>query len=136
MRYALVLSLLLASGCASYTRAKIDLTAQIRRGIESTRAATTSRQAVLEQFAEAQSARLDDAFDADVRQRASLSADWVIAHRKAYIAVRSAMDGQKHSLRIGQATIESNLDAIDRALDELQQMHAIEDKFNLPEVMK
>lgn len=127
---------LLASGCASYTQSKIDLTTQIRRGIESTRQTTIAKQRVIDRLSEAQLERLDVAFDADVRDRKALTADWVIAHRKAYAVARDVMSDQKQSLRAGQQTIEANLDAIDAALEQLQQMHQIEAKWSLPEVFK
>ncbi len=136
MKRAMIVLTLLAGGCASYSQAKIELTTQVRRGIESTRQATIAKQHVIDRLSDAQLDRLDVAFDADVRDRRTLTADWVIAHRKAYTIARDAMSEQKQSLRAGQLTIEANLDAIGAALDQLQQMHQIEAKWNLPEVIK
>ncbi len=136
MRCSALILLVLASGCASYTRAKIDLTAQVRRGIEITRQATIARQQVIDRLSDAQLTRLDSAFDADVNARRSLTADWVIAHRKAYALARDALNEQKQSQRQGQATIESNLATIDAALQQLQLMNQVESKLLFPEVAK
>jgi hypothetical protein len=133
---SLLLLTCLACGCASYTQSKIELTAQIRKGVELTRQETVERQQFIERLSSVQVDRLDDAFDADVRQRPSLDAKWVIEHRRAYALARDALSDQKHALRDGQHTIESNLDLIDQALQQLQLMHQIEARLTFPEVMK
>lgn len=136
MRCAILIVIASCAGCASYTQTKIDLTAQIRSGIESTRQATVLQHQVLDALAEAQIGRLDAAFDADVKSRDTISADWVIAHRKAYIAARDAMHEHRESLGASQARLESNLQSIDLALGQLQRIHAMEQQVRLPEVMK
>lgn len=119
----------LAAGCASYTRAKIDLTAQLRRGVESTRQASVAQAEVIDRLSRAQIDRLDTAFDADVTARPTLDADWVVAHRKAYIVARDALAIQRQSLSDAGRTIDANLDAIDAGLSLLQQMHGIESQL-------
>lgn len=132
----LLILLSFAGGCANYTAAKIELVDQVRRGVNVTRHATAERQQLIERLNDVQFQRLDDAFDTDVKQRPTLDATWVIEHRKAYAIGRDALSNQRHSLRLGQETIESNLDLIDRALVQLQLMHQAELKLSLPEVMK
>lgn len=122
-----------AAGCAGYTQAKIDLTAQLRRGVESTRAASQVQAQVIDRLSAAQIDRLDAAFDADVTARSTLDADWVIAHRKAYIAARDALVAQRQSFGDECRTMDANLDAIDAGLSLLQQMHGIEFRLTFPE---
>ena len=126
-----------ATGCASYTRSKIDLTDQARRGIALVRDATASRQASLDAIANERRKQLDAAFDADVAAHAaSMTGEWVTAHRKAYAIGIDAIAGQQHIAEAVQATTLSNLDAVDAALVQLQQMHATELQFTLPEVKR
>ena len=136
------------SSCAAWLRAaasastsregtsQAERPSSINSGTPSTREATIEQHRALEALAEAQVARLDGAFDADVKARGALSAEWVIAHRKAYVTARDAMVDQKQSLRVGQATLEGNLQSIDLALGQLQRLHTIEQRVRLPEVLK
>lgn len=132
----LLLLVPLATGCAAYTQSKIELTEQVRRGVELTRQATATRQRVIDRLNDLQLERLDTAFDADVRSRPQLEPEWVIDHRKAYAFARDAVVNQRHTLRREQETIETNLNLMDRALQELQLMHQLESKLNVPEVMR
>ncbi len=119
MKTALAIALLIASGCAPYTEAQMRLAEQSRRGIELCRAAHAEREQFIEQYFKVQRSRLDDAFDADVRETEMLDPDWVIEHRRAYAAAIDVFAAQRlASLEAGR-TLSRNLDAIDAALSRI-----------------
>lgn len=126
----------LAAGCAGYTQSKIDLAEQARRGVAMARATAERREQQISALDARQRSQLDAAFDADVTNRPGLTADWVIAHRRAYAVALDALRTRSiEGERTRQRTLE-NLDAVDAALARLQQMHESERKLSLPEVGK
>jgi hypothetical protein len=122
-------------GCASYTQSKIDLTAQAQKGVGLVRQGVMKRSAESERAAAALRERLGAAFDADVVARSSLSADWVVAHRKAYVAALDAFDAQRSDGAAADAATLANLDATSMLLAQLQQMHATELRLTLPSLL-
>ena len=131
------LLLLTSSGCASYTRSKIELVQQSRRGIDLVRQAMAQRQAALDEATADRRARLDAAFDVDVAAHAtSLTPQWVLEARKAYAVGIDAIALQLRNSQAAQASTLTDLDAIDAALAQLQRMHELELQFTLPEVTR
>jgi hypothetical protein len=130
----LLLITLLAAGCASYGESKIELAEQARRGVKLAREATERREQQLAAFDARQRTALDEAFDADVLHRAGLTADWVVAHRRAYAVALDALRGRRLEAERAKQKALENLDAVDRALVQLQQMQQAELKLALPEV--
>jgi hypothetical protein len=128
----LSLALLAAAGCASYTRAQIDLVDQARRGIALVSQNDPDRDRAVEELAKLRRQRLDEAFDEDVRTRSTqeaLSADWVIEARKAYAIGLDAFARTQAAADRASEVRKQNLAAIDAALDRLRWMHSIELKL-------
>jgi hypothetical protein len=114
----------------------MDLVAQTRRGIEIIAKNDKQRDAAVSELARLRREKLDDAFDADVRERAtqeSLDPDWVIEARRAYaVAIEAYAKAQATSERAAQVR-QQNLTAINAALERLQWMQSLRlklDPFN------
>jgi len=125
-----------SSGCATFTRAEMDLVTQSRRGIALIAQHDDDRDRAVAELARLRREKLDDAFDADVRDRAtqeSLDPDWVIEARRAYaVAIDAYAKAQATSERAAQVR-KQNLTAISAALDRLQWMQSVRlklDPFN------
>jgi hypothetical protein len=125
-----------SSGCATFTRAEIDLVTQTRRGIALIAQHDVDRDRAVLELARLRREKLDDAFDADARDRAdqeSLDADWVIEARRAYaVAIDAYAKAQAANERSAQVR-KQNLTAIIAALDRLQWMQSLRlklDPFN------
>jgi hypothetical protein len=123
-------------GCATFTRAEMDLVTQTRRGIALVAQHDDDRDRAVSELARLRREKLDDAFDADVRDRAtqeSLDPDWVIEARRAYaVAIDAYAKAQATSERSAQVR-KQNLTAINAALDRLQWMQSLRlklDPFN------
>ena len=136
MKPLIVLALLGIPGCATFTRAEMDLVAQTRRGIEIIAKNDKQRDDAVSELARLRREKLDDAFDADVRERAtqeSLDLDWVIEARRAYaVAIEAYAKAQATSERAAQVR-QQNLTAINAALERLQWMQSLRlklDPFN------
>ena len=125
-----------SSGCATFTRAEIDLVTQTRRGIALIAQHDVDRDRAVLELARLRREKLDDAFDADARDRAtqeSLDPDWVIEARRAYaVAIDVYAKAQAANERSAQVR-KQNLTAINAALDRLQWMQSLRlklDPFN------
>jgi hypothetical protein len=122
----LLLCILLLSGCAPYTQVQIQLVEQTRRGLKQVESSLESKSQIVREYHELQRKRLDDAFDADVRQHDPLDPDWVIEHRRAYAAAIDAL----HSATIASLEAdESNhrtIEAMRAALDRLEYLQALQ----------
>src|SRR5437773_3154323 len=99
MKSLCILFLSMLSGCAEYTAIQMNLVEQARKGVAITQKSLVEKSQVIEQYEKQQRRRLDDAFDADVRENASLSGDWVIEHRRAYSAALDALVQQQQASR-------------------------------------
>lgn len=123
------------AGCSPYVQIKADLVTQSRRGAELVRESTDQRQKLIDQFIALRRAQLDQAFDADVRQRDSLDAEWVITARKAYAIGLDSIHAQQTATAKAHETTSSNLTDIDRALQQLQLLHDIEQRLSLKGIL-
>jgi len=124
-------------GCAQYTAVQMTLVQHARKGALLTQQSLAEKSRLIEQFQKRARARLDDAFDADVREQSELSADWVIDHRRAYSAAMDAMNEQLQATRAAQVADEKNLASIDDALQRVLWLQSIELRFaNLPQEIK
>ena len=122
-------ALLGAAGCAPYSQAELGLIAQARRGVKLVGDAESARRAERAELAGQRRARVDDAFDADVRGRASIDAEWVIVHRRAYAAALDAMAKQDAAAAAADEATARNLAAIDQVLAQLESMVGVEAKL-------
>lgn len=119
MKRTLLILLPILSGCAPYAQVQIDLLRQTRRGVEFVRNDLTEKSRMIQSYQASQRKRIDEAFDADVMARSSLSADWVIEHRRAYAAAVDALHAACTASYAADRSSEQNLDAIDEALQRI-----------------
>jgi hypothetical protein len=112
----------------------MDLVTQARRGVEFVAQHDEQRDRAVTELARLRRKKLDEAFDADVRDRATqetLDPDWVIEARRAYaVAIDAYAKAQASGERSAQAR-KQNLAAINAALDRLQWMQSVRLKLDL-----
>jgi hypothetical protein len=118
-------------GCAPVLDAQSDLIVQARRGVALAAKAQDRQAQVSEQLAELRRVRLDDAFDADVRDQPMLDVDWVIEARQAYAAALDAYAKQAAAAHASHATARDNLAAVDAALVRLEWLTSLQRRFNI-----
>src|ERR1043166_1238792 len=126
-RYLFVLCLGV-SGCAQYAQVQMDLVTQARKGVAICQKSTEGHGQVIERLTDLQRTRLNEAFDADVRDNPALSADWVVEHRKAYAAALLVLAQEQQQLQQARKTESQNLASIDQALTKLYWLESIQDK--------
>jgi hypothetical protein len=122
-------AVLAGSGCAPYVQVQSDLVTQARRGVAMTADSLRADRGQIEQYQLLRRQRLDEAFDADVRDRAaaafgSLSPDWVIESRKAYAAGLDALAAAREQSHLNAAAEQRTLKAIDDALAQVQALQS------------
>jgi hypothetical protein len=128
MRWLIFIAVVLAPGCAPYTRVQMGLVEQARRGVEMWKQREADRDAdVRAQFAR-QRDELGRAFDEDARQRPAgePSADWIIEARKAYAAGLDVLARAESAALSANQAARRNADATDRALQRLLWLESIE----------
>jgi hypothetical protein len=134
MKLVFLLSLPLFAGCARWTQTQIALVDQARKGVSLVARNDADRDRAVAQLGQLRRERLDNAFDADVRLRAtqeSLDADWVIEARKAYAtAIDAYAKAQSANERAAEGR-KRNLAAIDAALQRLRWLQSVQLKLNL-----
>lgn len=119
----------LLGGCAPLLRSEIRLVEQAERGVELVSAAQAERAAMVEQLHEFRRQRLDEAFDADVRERADLDADWVIEHRRAYAAAADVLAESRFASETAERVVMQNLAAVREALQRLKMLQSAQLEF-------
>ena len=136
MKSLLVVALLALGGCATFTRAEMELVTQARRGIELVAQHDQQRDAAVAELARVRREKLDNAFDEDLRDRATqdaLDPEWVIEARQAYaVAINAYAKAQAAGARAA-AVRKQNLAAVNAALERLQWMQSVRlklDPFN------
>jgi hypothetical protein len=121
---------MLSAGCAPYTQVQMTLVEQARRGVAQVAQAAQAHEDAAEQLYTAKRQRLDEAFDADVREReareGTVGADWVIEHRRAYAAGVDAMERQRAAAQAASEVTRRNLRAVDDALQRLAWLQSLE----------
>lgn len=137
MKRLLLLVIPALAGCADFTRAQLGLVEQTRRGIAMVSQDNTDRDRLSAELAKVRRQRLDEAFDEDVRLRASqesLDPDWVIDARKAYAVALDAYAKRQAADEQASVARTETLSAMDAALDRLQWMLSVQLNFHaLPE---
>ena len=139
MKTFLYLALLVSAsgatgGCATFTRAQMDLVTQARRGVTYVAQNDQDRDRAIAELAKIRRDRLDQAFDEDVKLRAtqeSLDPEWVIEARKAYASALDAYGKTQAAAERASADRKRNLAAVDAALERLAWMQSIQLKLNL-----
>ncbi|MGE5608347.1 MAG: hypothetical protein ACM359_03770 [Bacillota bacterium] len=128
MRWAVMLCAMLAGGC-TYTETQMRLVEQVQRGVELCKQAQSERSQIIAQYQQAQRERLDSAFDADVRQQAELSADWVVEHRRAYTLALDGLARQRAASVEAEGVATRNLKAMEEALQRLLFLQSLQLKL-------
>jgi hypothetical protein len=123
------------AGCAQYVQVETDLIDQARRGVAITARSLESRSQLIAHQHEIRRSQLDDAFDADVRERAgALTADWVIEARRAYAVGVDALHVQQRATDQTTLNDQRTLHAVDEALRRLRWLRSIEARWaQIPE---
>lgn len=133
MRFLTLFALLL-TGCTPYIDAQIQLTEQARHGVAIAQKALTDKQRIVEQYHKLQRAQIDSAFDLDVREcdRAHLTPEWIVEHRKAYAAVLDALKAQEAASNQADTSTARTLSATDEALKQLLILQSFQQKLAHP----
>jgi hypothetical protein len=122
------------AGCMPYVDAQMQLTEQARRGVAIAQKALADKKRIVEQYQKLQRAQIDAAFDLDVRERdrANLTPEWIVEHRKAYAAVLEALAAQHAaSLKADDSTART-LAATEEALRQLLILQSFQQKLAHP----
>lgn len=124
----LALTTAFGCGCTTFTGAEMDLVTQARRGIAHVAQHDDQRDRAVAELARLRREKLDDAFDADVRDRATqetLDPEWVIDARRAYAVGIDAYTKAQAASERSAAARKQNLAAIDAALDRLLWIQSV-----------
>ena len=114
-------------GCSSYTASQVQLAEQARKGVAVWSAREAARDDEVRRAFDAKRKALDDAFDADARQRgAAIDADWVIESRRAYAAGLASIEQQQSAALDANAAARSDAAATDAALVKLLWLLSIQ----------
>jgi hypothetical protein len=116
--------------------AQSDLITQARRGVALAATAQDQHAQAAHQLAQLRRARLDEAFDADVREQVTLDAEWVIEARAAYAAALDAFAKQNAATSANDAAAHENLQAVDAALERLAWLSSLQRKWTLEQLTK
>ena len=133
MKQIALLALLASSGCATFTRAEMELVTQARRGIELVSQHDEQRDRAVEELARLRREKLDAAFDEHVRERAAqetLDPDWVIEARRAYAVALDAYARSQSANERSALVRKQNLAAINASLDRLHWMQSVRLKLD------
>ena len=133
MKVALFLALPVLAGCAKWTQTQMALVDQARKGITLVAQNDADRDRAIEQLSKLKRQRLDQAFDEDVRLRAtqeSLDPDWVIEARKAYASAIDVYAKTQATAERASEVRKENLAAIDVALARLQWLQSVQLKLD------
>ena len=120
-------------GCATFTRAEMDLVTQAQRGVELVAQHDAQRDAAVAELARLRREKLDHAFDEDVRLRATqetLDPDWVIEARRAYAVALDAFAKAQAANERAAEVRKQNLAAARAALDRLHWMQSVRLKLD------
>ena len=133
MKRVLLLALPLLAGCATWNDAQLGLLAQARKGVTLVATSDAQRDGAALELARLRRQRLDEAFDADVRARELIDAEWVIDARKAYAIALDAYAKAQANDEANSQRRRDNLASIDAALKRMQWLISIQSKFNILE---
>ena len=126
MRNLLLSFVLCTAGCEQYAAVQMDLITQARRGVALTQKSLDEKSQMIQQDQSLRRRLLDEAFDADVRARQTLSADWIIESRKVYAAALDAFAKQQLASADASIADRRNIAAIDDALQRLSWLQSIQ----------
>jgi hypothetical protein len=105
--------------------AQTALVEQARKGVALAAASQGEHGALIDQLQKLRRQRMDEGFDADVREAPALSADWVIEHRQAYAAGLDALNTWHAAAVSADLAAAENLKAVDAALERLGWLQSV-----------
>lgn len=124
-----IIAMFASVGCQPVADAQRALLAQVERGVSLLGESIDERQRLYDMDQARRRERLDEAFDADVRQQASWSVEDVIEARRAYAAGIDAIHEAAMRTREALAADRANLRSTRLAIDRLR---ALVDAFDFP----
>ncbi|MBC8105813.1 MAG: hypothetical protein H7Z14_04415 [Anaerolineae bacterium] len=133
MKLTTLTLLITATGCVPAIDAEIALIEQSRRGVSMVRESIDSRRDQVGLISQLDRRRLDDAFDADVRQQPQITPKWVIEARGAYGVALDALHRRDMAAKNAVDADVDNLGAIDESLAELARLNRAQTAFLKPE---
>jgi hypothetical protein len=121
----------IASGCAPYADVQSQLIDQTSRGVAALQQSLEHMSQIVAQHHALRRRQLDDAFDADVRQRepSKLGADWIIEHRRAYAAALDALSAARVASIEADETDRRNVHAARDALERLRWLQSLQHRL-------
>jgi len=117
--------LLILGGCTPYFEANSALLTQTRRGIERVEESINGKAQIVRAYHALQRDRLNEAFDQDVRERAALTPDWVVEHRRAYSAALAELTRAEEASSEAAESDRRTLAAMRAAVDRLEWLQSI-----------
>jgi len=126
MRCSMIVIAMSLAGCGAYTDAQLRLVEQASRGTALLSAAQDQQAQVAAQLHALRRQRIDEGFDADVRQQQAMSPAWVIEHRRAYAAALDGLWVERQAWDQANAVTQQNIEATQRALKQLETLLAIQ----------
>ncbi len=124
-----LLLVMTCGGCSSYTASQMSLAEQARKGVAVWTARESARDQDVNRAYETRRKALDNAFDADARQRPALDADWVIEARRGYAAGLAALAQAESSALAANDVARRDAAATDVALEKLVWLLSIQSGF-------
>lgn len=115
-------ALLAGAGCTAQEQAQQQLIGSMQAGLKDLGAAQEQRQQLVDELYGQRRRVLDEAFDQDVRNVATLERDWVVEHRRAYmLACEMVWKQQQISARAAEQ-MQQNLRTIGEGLAALAKV--------------
>jgi hypothetical protein len=111
----------------------MELVTQARRGVELVAQQDDQRDRAVAELTRLRRDKLDDAFDADVRERAAqetLDPDWVIEARRAYAVAIDAYAKAQAANERAAIVRKQNLETVKAVLDRLRWMQSVRLKLD------
>lgn len=132
MRHALLALVCLITGCSNLAGTRGRLLDATRTGVADVKTSIATRGETIERYQDQTRARLDAAFDADVREAFAagrLDAKWTLDARRAYALGVDALATQRRASAASTAADLSNLAAIEAALVQIKKLDDLDRRW-------
>jgi hypothetical protein len=118
--------LFVGAGCSSYTATQMRLVEQARKGVAIWQTRETAKDDEVRSAYAAKRKALDQAFDADIQQQQTLTAQWVVEARKAYSVGLNALAQNQAIALANNDAARRDAAATDEALARLLALLSIQ----------
>jgi hypothetical protein len=112
-------------GCAPYLTLKRDLLEKTHLAVASLEQSSVDRRHLIDELRQARIDRLNEAFDADVRNQIAPSHAWIIEHRRAYAVGIEAIE---RSIRQSERSLDADLANARAARAAVLQLRTLHDR--------